>query len=140
MRKNLRMNNQCQPYQGRAVPLNRHFKCPAPTRALGLRALWQCGAKQSMKRAPRHVPPYQGNSDASLLFPKAVPETNPVASAFCGWQHREQRGSQMTAQHGSKSESAKRHHTAKRIVFLFLLRSGTRLSSNGLGAQRSPGF
>lgn len=134
------MNNQCQPYQGRAVPLNRHFKCPVPTRAPERREPWQSGAMQSMKRVLRHVPPCRGNSDASPLFPKAVPGINPVASVFCELQHREQHGNQMTAQHRSKSESAKRHHTAKRIVFLFLLRSGKQLGSNSSGTQRSPVF
>lgn len=130
------MRNQCQPYQGGAVPPNRHFKYPALIRAPGRRAPWQSGARQSMKRVLRHVPPCRGNSDASPLFPKAVLGIIAAASAFCGWRHQGQRDNQMAAQHGSKSESAKRHHTAKRIILL--LRCGTRLSSNGSGTQWNP--
>lgn len=131
------MNNQCQPYQGRAVPLNRLIKYPAPTRAPGHRELWRSAARQSVKHVLRRAPLYRGNSGASPLFPKVVLGTNAIASVFCGWQHQGQRDNQMTAQHSKESESTKRHHTAKRMICLFLLRRLMRLSSNVLGAQRS---
>jgi hypothetical protein len=132
------MNNHCQPYQGRAVPLNRHFKYPAPTRAPGHRELWRSGARQSMKHALRRARLCRGNWDANPLFPKAVPGIIAAASAFCGWRHQGQLDNQMTAQHGSKSESVKRHHTAKRMILLFLLRCRMRLDSNDSGARWNP--
>lgn len=132
------MRNQCQPYQGRAVPLNRHFKCPAPIPARGRRAPWRFGARQLVKHALRRARPCQGNWGANPLFPKAVLGINATASAFCGWRSQEQRDNHTTAQHGRKSESVKRHHTAKRMILLFLLRCRMRLDSNDSGAQWNP--
>ena len=127
------MKNQCQPDQGQAVPLNRQIKYPEPTPEHERREPWQCGAGQSTRHALRHAPPCRGNWGANLLFPKAAPEKKASASAFCGWQHQGQRDNQATAQHRRESESAKRHHTAKRMIFI--LRRRMRLDSNSSNAQ-----
>lgn len=125
---------KCQPDQGLAVPSNRQLKYLVPTRAHARREPWQCGAGLSTKHVLRHAPPCRGNWGANPLFPKAVPGKNSAASAFCGWQHQGQRDNQMTAQHGRESESAKRHHTAKRMIFSLRRRMG--LDSNRLNAER----
>jgi hypothetical protein len=132
------MRNQCQPDQGHAVSLNRQLKYLVPTPARERRGLWQYGAGQSTKRALRHAPLCRGNWGANLLFRKAVPEKNTTASAFCGWQHQERRDNQMAAQHGRESESTKRHHTAKRMIFV--LHHGMRFGSNRLNAKRNSLF
>ena len=132
------MKHQCQPDQGQAVPLNRQLKYPVLAPARERREPWRCDARQSTRHALRHAPLCRGNSGANLLFRKAAPEKNATASAFCGWQHQGQRDNQVTAQHGRKSESAKRHHTAKRMLFILRRRMG--LDSNRLNAERNSLF
>jgi hypothetical protein len=70
-----------------------------------------------MKRAPHPAQPDRDNSGASRTFPPAVPMTSPAAFAVCEWQPQARHGNQTTAQHNKRAESAKRHYTAKRIVF-----------------------
>jgi hypothetical protein len=93
-----------------------------------------------MKRVPRPARLFQDNLDANQPFPKAVLVISAIASAFCGWRHQGRRDNQMAAQHGRETESATRHHTAKRMIIFILLRRRTRLDSNGSKRRRTVCF
>ena len=74
-----------------------------------------------MKRAPHPARLARHNSGGDWPFRTAVPGSNAVASAFCGWKHQERHGNQRTAQLYSKAGFAALHYTAKRMIYFFLL-------------------
>ena len=94
------------------------LKYPEPIPEPECQGPWRFGVRRSRKRALRRVQLCRGNWDASLLVLKAALGTNEAASAFCGWLHQEQFDNQMAAQRDNRPESAKRHHTGKRMIYL----------------------
>jgi len=71
-----------------------------------------------MKRVPRLFRPSRDNSDVSSPFPKGALAINEVVFGACGLPRQAQRDNRMLPQHSSKSESAKRLYTAKRMIYL----------------------
>jgi len=66
----------------------------------------------------RPARPCRDNLGANPLSQRAVPETKGAVSAACGLLPQERRDNQMMAQRGKKTESVKRHHTAKRMILI----------------------
>jgi hypothetical protein len=77
--------------------------------------------EQSGKHALLHVQLVRDNWGANPLFQIVVPATNEAVSAVCGWRLQEQLDNQTMAQHGKEPESAKRHHTGKRMILILRL-------------------
>ena len=59
------------------------------------------------------------NSDGDRLFRTAIPGSNGVVSAVCGWRHQERHGNQLSAQLETKAEFAAHLYTAKRMIYFF---------------------
>jgi hypothetical protein len=75
-----------------------------------------------MKHAPHLVRLCRYNSGGDQPFQRAALGSNAAASAFCGWQNQERRGSQTAAQFVRRAGFAANLYTAKRMIqFLHLL-------------------